>query len=156
MRIAVVGTAILAASMASAGIEHTILHGVSVRKVYVWVGPDGIAGLSTEGLKSIAESRLREARIPVDPAGDAVLELVAHVHRTDSGMCFVKFEGSLAEPARLERNGFHVHATSWGRDGTVIAKADECAASVTKIAESALADFVEVYRAMNPVKASGE
>ena len=150
MRSGMVGIAVLVAATAIGGIEHTILHGVSVGRVRASVGPDPIPGLSAEDLKAIAESRLKEAAIPIDPSGQAVLQLVATVVNAESGMCFVTIEGSLVEPARLERNGVSVGASSWHRGGTVIAKAGECAASTAKAAEGALSDFVEVYRAMNP------
>jgi hypothetical protein len=150
MRAGLVGVAVLLAATASGGIEHTILHGVSVSHVRTWVGPDSIPGLTTEGVKAEAESGLKKAGIILDPGGQAELFVSATVLVADSGTCFVTLQGRLVEPATLDRNGFAVHATSWESAGTLITTADECAKPTTEGVRRALADFVEHYRAMNP------
>jgi len=147
------GLLLLSAVVASAGIEHTILNGVSVGRVRAWVGPETIEGLAAERLSGIAESRLAEAGIPVD-GGEAALTLAANAYG-DAGTCFVSVEGRLTEPARLERNGMSVGASSWHRGATVIAGKGECAEHTVRAVEKLLADFVESYRAMNPERASG-
>lgn len=146
------GLILLSAVAASAGIEHTILNGVSVGRVRAWVGPERIAGLTAERLNGIAESRLAEAGIAVGD-GEAALTLAASAYG-NSGSCFVSVEGRLTEPARLERNGMSVAAASWHRGATVIASKEECAEHTVGAVEKVLADFVESYRAMNPGRAS--
>ena len=155
MRLQLVGVAILSAAAASGGIEHTILHGVSVGRVRAWVGPEAIPDFSTERLHAIAASRLSEAGIPVRDGGQAALTLAVEVHN-DSGTCFVTIEGKLIESAKLERNGMSVAAASWHDGASVIAAVPECAGHTTRAVESVLGDFIETYRAMNPGRVGGE
>jgi hypothetical protein len=152
MRAAVVGVAVLLAASASGGIEHTILHGVAVRDVKTWVGPDAIPGLTGDGLKAEVKASLKKAGIALDPKGGAELFVSAMAFLPDSNNCFVTVQGRLIEPAKLDRNGFAVDAISWERGSTVLAKETDCAQPTMKATQGALADFVEHYRAMNPEK----
>ena len=153
MRAGVVGVAMLLAASASGGIEHTILHGVSVHDVRTWVGPDAIPGITEAGLKAETERSLKQAGIVLDPKGSAELFLhaTAILHE---GNCFVTIEGRLLEPAKLDRNGFIVEASSWQTGGTVIVKTPDCAGSTQKVVQSVVRDFVEHYQAMNPTRVS--
>jgi hypothetical protein len=174
MRTRVVGVVALLATTASGGIEHTILHGVSVAQLRTSVsvmhrrgtsvGPDTLPGLTKERLREIAESSLKRAGIRVDAAGAAELWIGAHATVGESGACFVDLDARLLEQARLERNGFLVNAASWSRGSSVLSETlpasagvslDRCGDLAVKAAEDVLADFVEHYRAMNPAKASG-
>lgn len=151
MRAGVVGAAVLLAATASGGIEHTILHGVSVGHVKTWVSPDTVPGLTTEGLKAQAEEALRKAGIVLDSGSEADLFISANAV-LEADTCFVTVESRLLEPAKLDRNGFAVTASSWQSGGVVVMKGGECAKPTTDMVRSELADFVEHYRAMNPGK----
>lgn len=150
MRRALVVSMLLFCGSAHGGIEHTILHGVSLGRIHAWVGPDEVPGITTEALRGRAESALAKARIPIDGSGAATLVINAEVVRGEGAACFVRVEGKLAEPATLDRNGFAVSGASWGSGGTVIGPVDTCAGSTQRIVDSVLADFVEHYVAMNP------
>jgi hypothetical protein len=147
---------LLAAASARSGIEHTILNGVEVGRVRAWVGPEAIPGLSSEQLTTIVGSRLREAGIPVSKSGGAAALTVAVTSHGASGSCFVTVEGNLVEPATLERNRMSVSASSWHGGAWVTAAMPECATQTTGAVERVVADFAEVYRAMNPGKAGGD
>jgi hypothetical protein len=136
------------ATSATGGIEHTVLHGVSVAGVRVWTGPGSVPGLTKEQLQSAAETSLREAGIRLTPGAPAELQIIATVMVSDSA-CFATLDAKLVEEARLERNGLRVEATSWGRGGVVSVNVESCAEQVTDATKSAVADFVEMYRAMN-------
>ena len=151
MRKLVAGMALLAAATASGGIEHTILHGVSVAHVRTWVGPANIPGFSADALRADAESALASAGIGLDSRSQADLVISVTV-LAESGSCFVTLQGRLVEPAKLDRNGHAVDAVSWERGGTVVAPAESCAQPTRRLARSAVADFVEHYRAMNPTR----
>jgi hypothetical protein len=150
MRAVTIGFVLALATTATGGIEHTILHGVSVAEVRVWTGPKAVPGLTKEGLQTVAEARLREAGIRLDPAAPAQLWINATVMVADSGACFSTIEAKLVEEARLERNGLRVFANSWSAGALVSAGVETCAERVTESTRSVLADFVENYLAMNP------
>lgn len=143
MRAGLTVLALILATPAPGGIEHTILHGVSVAEVRTWSGPATLPGLSRESLQAVAASRLHAAAIPLDPAAPAVLWISATVVRGDSRTCFVTLEAKLVEEARLERNGFLVNASSWRSAGFVTTGIGDCAEQVADAEERALADFVE-------------
>jgi hypothetical protein len=142
-------TLVILAVGAGAGIEHTILHGAEVGKVRVWIGPDELPGVSQEQLQSNAESQLREAGIAATPGAPAALVVSVRVFpRSD---CFADVTSALYEDALLERNGMRVQAESWRTGGTTMQCAvDECARYVPDAVERAVADFIEMYSAMNP------
>jgi uncharacterized hydantoinase/oxoprolinase family protein len=119
------------------------------------VGPEAIPGCSSEQSTTIVGSRLREAGIPVSKRGGAAALTVAVTSHGDSGSCFVTVEGNLVESATLQSNGMSVSASSWHRGATVIAAMPECATKTTGAVETVVADFAEVYRAMNPGHAGG-
>jgi len=137
------------ATSATGGIEHTVLHGVSVARVRVWTGPGTVPGLTKERLESAAEASLREAGIRLTPGAPAELMISATVMVAGSA-CFATLDAKLVEEARLERNGLRVEATSWSRGGMVSVNVETCGEHVTDATKSAVADFVETYRAMNP------
>lgn len=142
-------TLVLLAVGAGAGIEHTILHGVQVGKVHVWVGPDELPGVSQEQLLSSVEAQLREAGIQIKPDAPATLFVSVRVHTEPA--CFATIESSLVEEARLERNGFFVRAKSWQRGATVLTHtADECAQAIPEGVDRTVSDFIEMFSAMNP------
>jgi hypothetical protein len=151
MRAGMTILALVLATPAPAGIEHTILHGVWVGKVKAWVGPGTLPGLSRETMQAVAESRLRAAGIPLDPAASSTLWIGATVMLGESDTCFVRVEAMLSEEAILDRNGFRVTAESWRGPGMLTTTSvGDCAGEVASAEERALADFVEHYRAMNP------
>lgn len=161
MRTALTAIALTLATTATGGIEHTVLHGVSVGSVRVWTGPQAIPGLTKERLQSVVESSLREAGIVIDPAAPAALGVSATIMVADSdprldrlpppeAACFAILDARLVEDARLVRNGLRVEASSWSRGASVAVHVDSCADSVVKQTKSAIADFVETFRAMNP------
>lgn len=149
---------------AGAGIEHTILHGVEVGKVHVWVGPDELPGASQEQLQTSTQSQLREAGIEIRPGAPATLfvnvvvqtwphpDLASGPVSSDPrAFCFANIESSLVEDALLERNGLRVGAQSW-RTGASIAgySTDECVQHIPEGVERTVSDFIEMYSAMNP------
>jgi len=142
-------TLMILAVGAGAGIEHTILHGVGVGKVQVWVGPDALPGLSQEQLQTGAESQLQEAGIAITPGAPA--RLVVSVRVLTRPECFADVTSSLYEDALLERNGMRVQAQSWQTGGTTLqGPVNECVHLIPKAVERALGDFIEIYGAMNP------
>jgi len=154
MRPGVAGVAVLLAATASGGIEHTILYGASVGQVRAWVGPDELPGLTQSELQRIAEAHLSQGGVRVDPSAESTLFVSATVTLTLPGACFVHLEGRFVEPARLNRNGHAVRASTWSRGGEAASKSlEECAHGAVKTAEVVVGDFVEHYRAMNPVSA---
>lgn len=152
MRVALIGGALLVATTAGGGIEHTILHGVSVGRVRAWVsGPDQVPGLTQEHLQGLASSTLDKAGIRPSANSEAELFIGATTVLSQSGACFVHLEARLVERATLVRNGHAVDASSWGRVGEAAAdSAGGCASLASKVALDLLGDFVEHYTAMNP------
>ena len=152
MRTIVAGSALalmILAVGAGAGIEHTILHGVEVGKVHVWVGPDEPPGLSREQLQTSAESQLREAGIQIKPGAPATLFISVRVHTRP--LCFAEITSLLLEDALLERNGLRVEAKSWQTGGTTMhCPLSECVDLIPPAVERAVSDFIEIYGAMNP------
>jgi hypothetical protein len=155
MRLTVMCLILLAAASARSGIEHTILNGVEVGRVRAWVSPEAIPGLSSEQLTTIVGSHLREAGIPVSRSGGAAALTVTVTSHGDSGSCFVTVEGNLVESATLQRNGMSVTASSWHHGASVTAAMPECETHTKRAVDAVVADFAEVYRAMNPGKAGG-
>ena len=94
---------------------------------------------------------MRRPGIALDPRSQADLFISVTV-LGESGSCFVTLQGRLIEPAKLDRNGYAVDATSWERGGTVVTPAGSCARPTEQLARSVVADFVEHYRAMNPTR----
>jgi hypothetical protein len=161
MRTAIAAIALTLATTATGGIQHTVLHGVSVGAVRVWTGPQTIPGLNKETLQGIVESSLRKAGIALDPASPVVLGLNVTVMVADSdprlnespspdAACFATLDARLSEDALLVRNGLRVEASSWSRGASVAVHVDTCATRITEATQSAVADFVETFRAMNP------
>jgi hypothetical protein len=152
MRIVIAGCAaglVALAVGAGAGLEHTILHGVQVGNVHVWVGPDELPGVSQEQLLSSVEAQLREAGIQIEPDAPATLFTSVRVYTEPA--CFVTIESSLVEDALLERNGLRVPAQSWHSLATVRANtADECAQVIPEGVDRTVRDFIAMYSAMNP------
>jgi len=133
---------------AGAGIEHTILHGVEIGRVRVWVSPDELPGPFQEQLQISAESQLQEAGIEITP--DAPALLLVKVDLVSGPGCFAKIDSSLVEDALLERNGHRVAAESWRTGGTVILRPqNDCTQFVPEAVERAVADFIEMHSAMN-------
>jgi hypothetical protein len=58
MRSIAVGVALLLATTASGGLEHTLLHGLKIGKVKAWVTSDEVPGLTAARLQAAAEARL--------------------------------------------------------------------------------------------------
>ena len=136
---------------ASAGIEHTILHGVSVGGVRVGVNHDQLPDLTEEQIQSLVESRLSAAGVSIVPGASATLWVIATVVRGESPAWVVQLDVRLMEEARLERNGHRRHATSWQSGALVIAASSaECTQAVTEGLERTVDDFIEVNEAMNP------
>jgi hypothetical protein len=161
MRMTMTAIALILATTATGGIEHTVLHGVAVGSIRVWTGPQAIPGLTKEGLQRVVESSLRAAGIAIDPAAPTVLGMSAAIMIANSdprldgppppdAWCFATLDARLVEDARLVRNGLRVEASSWSRGASVSSKVDKCADLVTEQAKSVVADFVETFRAMNP------
>lgn len=152
MRTMIAGSAValmILAVGAGAGIEHTILHGVEVGKVHVWVGPDELPGLSQERLQASAESQLREAGIQITPGAPAYLVITVGLYTGPA--CFADIKSSLFEDALLERNGMRVAARSWQTGGTAILRPQgDCADLIPRALERAVSDFIEMHGAMNP------
>ena len=136
---------------AIAGIEHTILHGVSVAGVRVGVNHDQLPDLTEGQIQSLVESRLGAAGITIVPSAPATLWVIATVVRGESPAWVVQLDLRLMEGARLERNGHRLPAASWHRGALVIAaSAAECTQAVTEGLERTADDFIEMHRAMNP------
>lgn len=147
---ALLGTLVLAtAVVATADIEHTILHGVEVGSVRVWVGPGELPGMSEEQLQTSVETQLREAGVEITPGASAQLLVTVGLY-TGPG-CFADIKAFLAEDALLERNGMHVEARSWQTGGTAMLRPqNDCGQLIPEAVERAAGDFIEMYSAMNP------
>ncbi len=150
MRVLTILCAVVLAAPAMAGIEDTILHGVSVGGVRAWSGPDAIPGLAKGELQERAEAYLRSAGIAFRNDSPAFLLIRATTLAGQSGMCFVYLDVRLTEEARLERNGFLVEAASWKDSTTVKSEIPGCGKIVAEAEDGRLRDFVRHYQAMNP------
>jgi hypothetical protein len=150
MRAGAVGFAVLLAATASGGIEHTILHGVSVGRVKAWVSPDQAPGLTASKLQAVAEASLSQGGVRVTPGTGSELFVGASATVFPSGDCVVYVDARLVEDATLERNGFHVQASSWSRSAVVADVREGCADSTATATRKVIDDFVEQFRAMNP------
>ncbi len=151
MRASVTVLLVAATAVTMAGIEHTILHGVSVGRVGFNMAPDQVPGLTEEGATALMKSRLHRAGISVTPGHGATLWLNATVIYKNSPMCFFRLDGHLVEEATLQRNGLPVLADSWQGGGTVDATAPgDCARSLRTAIDRAMNDFIEMRTAMNP------
>jgi hypothetical protein len=151
MRSLITAVVCVLAVPASAGIEHTILHGVSVGRVRVGVNHDQLPDLTEERIHSLVESRLTAASITIVPDAPATLWVIATVVRGESPAWVVQLDVRLMEEARLERNGHRLPATSWHRGAMVIAASSaECTQAVTEGLQRVADDFIEMHKAMNP------
>ena len=150
MRIGTSCLVLLFAVSASGGIEHTMLHGVSIARVRAHASADGIPGLTDASLQAAAESRLSQAKVPMQSGGGADLFVGATAGVGPSGDCVVYLDGRLVEEAKLERNGLRVDAASWSSSAVVVGKRENCGSFANKAARKVVDDFVEHYRAMNP------
>jgi hypothetical protein len=151
MRASITAVLLAAAAVATAGIEHTILHGVSVGRVGFSMSPDQVPGLSKDEAIALMKSRLQKAHISVTPGNGAMLSLNATVIYKNSPMCFFRLDGQLVEEATLDRNGLPVLADSWQGGGTVgAATPADCAQSLRTAIDRAMDDFIEMHTAMNP------
>ena len=149
--IAACAFAVAVTAAATAGIEHTMLHGASVRSVRVAIDHDEIPELTEEDIQSLIESRLHKAGIEMTEGAAGTLWVIALVVRGESPVCVVDLDARLMEDARLERNGHMVPARSWGSGGLVVgASPEECTQGVVGVAERFADDFIEMYSAMNP------
>ena len=74
MRSGAVGLGVLVAASASAGIEHTILHGVSVGRVKAVVSAGQVPGLTDASLQTAAESSLKRAGVRVGSTSSNTIE----------------------------------------------------------------------------------
>ena len=68
--------------------------------------------------------------------------------------CLATVDATLVEEARPERNGLRVEATSWSGGGLVSGTIETCLQGVAEATQSAVTDFVDMYRAMNPPSAT--
>ena len=150
MRAGVVGIAALLAATASGGIEHTILHGVSVGRVKAWVSSEQVSGLTSAKVQAAAQSSLSQGGVLLKPGAGADLFIGATGIRGPSGDCVVYVDARLIEDAKLERNGLRVEASSWSRSAVVSGRSGDCAESTVKATRDVVDDFVEQYHAMNP------
>jgi hypothetical protein len=150
MRLMIAAICFATAVSVGAGIEHTILHGVSVGEVRVGIAPDPIPDLTEQKLQSLIESRLREANIPIVQGAPGVLWVDATAVQGDASSCFVHLDARLLEEAKLERNGLRVQASSWHRGGVVSGPSADCGRRVVDVTDSFVRDFVRTYEAMNP------
>ncbi len=136
---------------ASAGIEHTILHGVSVGRVRVGVNHDQLPDLTEQQIHSLVESRLSAAGIGIVPDAPATFWVIATVVRGESPAWVVQLDMRLLEGAQLDRNGHRIPATSWHGGAMVIAASSaECTQGVIGALERTADDFIELHTAMNP------
>jgi len=159
MRRTALGIVVLLATSADAGLEHTILNGVSVGHVRSTVGPDPLPGVTKETLVALAEARLKDAGVRRSTTADPDLVIAVAVTTGQSGSCFVNVDARLVEDARLERNGLRVEAASWSGGSGVVVEAgsgldavagERCAKLTMDAADRLVREFVEHYRAMNP------
>ena len=96
-------------------------------------------------------NKLVRDRIPAIIAASGRQYAVA---RLDDAAYAAALRAKLVEEAKLERNGLRVDATSWSGGGFVSASVETCAQQVADTMQSTVADFVEMYRAMNPPSAN--
>jgi hypothetical protein len=153
MRAGVVGIVVLLAGTANGGIEHTILHGVSVGRVKAWVSwvsPEQVPGLTSAKVQAAAESSLSQGAVHLKQGTGAGLFIGATAILGPSGDCVVYIDARLIEDAKLERNGLRVEASSWSGHAVVSGRSGDCAESTVKITRDVVDDFVEHYHAMNP------
>jgi hypothetical protein len=150
MRTGTVGLVFLIAASGSGGIEHTMLHGVTVARVRAHASAEGVPGLTDVSLKAAVESRLSQGGVQVKSNAGADLFVGATAVLGPSGDCVVYVDGRLVEEAKLERNGLRVDATSWSQSAIVVGNRDNCGGFANKAAQQVVDDFVEHYRAMNP------
>ena len=151
MRAVISALLVLVAVGSDAGIEDTILHGVSVAGVRFHVLPDEVPGLTEADGTAMMKARLGAAGIPVTGGDGAILRVIASVFADHSPTCNVNLEGQLVEEANLLRNGLRVSAESWRGGGTSITTShDLCAQEVRKAIDRAMDEFVDIYQAMNP------
>jgi len=150
MRIGASGLVLLLAVSANGGIEHTILHGVSIARVRAHASADGIPALTNATLQAAAESRLSQAKVRMQPGNGADLFVGATAVVGPSGDCVVYLDGRLVEEAKLERNGLRIDAASWSSSAIVVGKRENCGSFANRAARELVDDFVEHYRAMNP------
>jgi len=153
MRSGAVGLGVLVAASASAGIEHTILHGVSVCRVKAVVSAGQVPGLTDASLQTAAESSLKRAGVQVGSGNGADLFVGATVVIGPSGDCVVYIDARLIEDAKLDRNGLRVEAASWSGGSIIAGTRQNCGRLTTNAARKVVDDFVEHYRAMNPALA---
>jgi len=149
---ALVGTLVLAtAVVATADIEHTILHGVSVATFRFTMFPDHVPGFTETEANALIRSRLDEAGIPVTSGDGATLWVKATVFSDNSSTCSVTLDGHLVEEATLLRNGRRVRADSWSGGGSILTTTPaDCAHAVGEAIDRTMSDFIEMYGAMNP------
>ena len=150
MRAGVVSLAVLLAGTASGGIEHTILHGVSVGRVKTWVSPEQVPGLTNAKVQAAAESSLSQGGVHLKQGAGADLSVGATAILGPSGDYVVYVDARLIEDAKLERNGLRVEASSWTRNAVVSGRSGDCAESTVKATRDVVDEFVEHYHAMNP------
>jgi len=150
MRAGAVGLVVLIAAAASGGIEHTILHGVSVSRVKAVVTAEQVPGLTNTSLQVAVESSLSRGGVRVTSGGGADLFVGATAVIGPSGDCVVYVDARLIEDAKLDRNGLRVEAASWSGKALVSGRREDCGGSTTEVAQKVVDDFVEHYRAMNP------
>lgn len=164
MRPIALGIAVLLVTSANGGIQHTLLHGVSVAHVRAAVGPGALPGVTREALVALGEARLKEAGVRRSPTSDADLSISVVVTTGESGSCYVSVDGRLVEEARLERNGLRVKAESWSGGGRVVVgalptgptgPADVCGKLTMDAVERVVKEFVDMYRATNPDATAG-
>jgi hypothetical protein len=146
-----VGVAVLLATTASGGLEHTLLHGVQIGRVMASATPDQMPGLTKSKLQATAEARLQLSGVRLNPLSSVDLLVGATVVLLPSGDCAVYVDARTLEDAKLDRNGLRIQASSWSRKAVVAGRKDDCAGSVLTATENLVDDFVEQYRAMNGV-----
>jgi hypothetical protein len=147
MRAGVVGIAVLLAGTVNGGIEHTILHGVSVGRVKAWVSPEQVPGLTSAKVRAAAESSLSRGAVHLKQGTGADLFVGATAILGPSGDCVVYVDARLIEDAKLERNGLRVEASSWSGHAVVSGRFGDCAESTVKATRDVVDDFVEHYHA---------
>jgi hypothetical protein len=144
-----VGIALLLATSASGGLEHTLLHGVQVGHVKAWVTSEEVPGLTAATLQAAAEARLAGSGVRLNPQSDVDLFVGATVVVFPSGECAVYVDARTLEGAKLNRNGLRVEAASWSGKAVLAGRRENCGASAVGATRRVVDDFVEQYRAMN-------
>ena len=151
MRSLITALLVVGAVGSNAGIEHTILHGVSVAHVRFYVLPDDVPGFTRADGVAMMEAQLETEGTPVADEDGATFRIVATVFADSSPTCNVNLEGQLVEEAKLLRNGLQVSAESWRGGGTSITTThDLCAQEARKAIDRAVGAFVATHQAMNP------